>query len=248
MRGRMQRPFLLTALVLLIPACGPGSNRHETSTGGATGTDNHPPSVAIVQPPLGVFFIQGEEIDLQASATDTDGFVTQVEFFNGTTLLGTSTVLPFRFTWTAAVPGSYSLTAVATDNEGASAASDPVRVDIFSADNTGATRDIPPVVNLSNPQDGATFHEGTPIQLIADAQDGDGTVIQVDFMEGSTVLGSQRLPPFIFTWTGTGPGTFSLRAVATDDARISTSSTPIRIVVLPNPVDTTTGVTIVAPR
>jgi len=199
----------------------------------------------MVQPPVGIFFIQGEEIDLQARAADSDGFVTQVEFLNGTTLLATSTVVPFRFAWISAVPGSYSLTAVATDNEGASTASDPVRVDVFSADNSGATRDLPPVVNLSNPQDGATFHEGTDILLVADAQDGDGTVIQVDFMEGSTVLGSQRQPPFLFTWTGAAPGVFSIRAVATDNARVSTSSTPIRIVVLPNPVDTPNGATVI---
>ena len=70
--------MLLSALACLIPACGPGSNRSEPSTGGAAASDNRPPTVAMVQPPSGIFFIQGDEIDLQASAADPDGFFIRI--------------------------------------------------------------------------------------------------------------------------------------------------------------------------
>jgi RHS repeat-associated protein len=59
-------------------------------------------------------------IKLEADATDSDGSIAKVEFFSGTALIGTATQAPFIFAWTGAVTGSYSITAKATDNHGAS--------------------------------------------------------------------------------------------------------------------------------
>jgi RHS repeat-associated protein len=59
-------------------------------------------------------------IKLDADATDSDGSIAKVEFFSGTTLIGTAMQAPFTFTWTGAAAGAYSVTAKATDNLGAS--------------------------------------------------------------------------------------------------------------------------------
>jgi len=67
-------------------------------------------------------FIQPKTITLTASATDADGTVTNVAFFNGTNLLGnvTSSVgNQYSLTWNNATVGSYTLSARATDNSGA---------------------------------------------------------------------------------------------------------------------------------
>ena len=50
------------------------------------------------------------------SAAD-DGQVTQVAYFSGTNLLSTQTVAPFGFTWNNVSEGTYTVTAVATDND-----------------------------------------------------------------------------------------------------------------------------------
>jgi hypothetical protein len=42
--------------------------------------------------------------------------VSKVEFYNGTTLLGTAATTPYNFSWTNVVAGSYTLTAKAYDN------------------------------------------------------------------------------------------------------------------------------------
>jgi len=53
-----------------------------------------------------------------------------VEFYNGTTKLGEKTFNPWSFAWNNVPSGSYSLTAVATDNLGAKKTSSPVNVSV----------------------------------------------------------------------------------------------------------------------
>ena len=51
---------------------------------------------------------------MSANAADANGSVTQVQFFRGTTSLGTDTSSPYSVTWTNAAAGSYAIKAVAT--------------------------------------------------------------------------------------------------------------------------------------
>ena len=110
---------------------------------------NHPPQVALLAPGEGARFSASATITLAAQARDEDGSVAKVEFFAGTRLLGaalpgvglpgggTITPIPnagadfvsaFSFVWANVPAGEYSVTAVATDNEGASRQSPPVRI------------------------------------------------------------------------------------------------------------------------
>jgi hypothetical protein len=67
---------------------------------------------------------------VNATAADSDGTVTKVDFFNGSTLVGTATSAPFSVTLTNLAAGSYSLTAKATDNGGATTTSAPVNITV----------------------------------------------------------------------------------------------------------------------
>ena len=58
-------------------------------------------------------------IAIAANASDPDGSVAKVEFFNGATKLGEDTTAPYSYDWTDVPVGSYSITARATDNLGA---------------------------------------------------------------------------------------------------------------------------------
>lgn len=80
---------------------------------------NVPPTVALTSPLAGAAFTAPASIALSASAADPDGAVSRVEFYAGSTLLGTDTTSPFTLTWSNVAAGSYSLTAVARDNYGA---------------------------------------------------------------------------------------------------------------------------------
>src|SRR5690606_18194368 len=58
-------------------------------------------------------------IAIAATATDADGNVTKVEFFNGTSKLGEDNSSPYTFTWSNVPAGTYNIQVRATDNDGA---------------------------------------------------------------------------------------------------------------------------------
>jgi subtilisin family serine protease len=94
---------------------------------------NSPPAVSITAPAGGSSYTAPAAINLTASASDTDGTVASVAFYANGSLLGTDGASPFAFNWTNAGAGSYSLTAIATDNGGATTTSAPVSVTVNSA-------------------------------------------------------------------------------------------------------------------
>ena len=79
---------------------------------------NLAPTVSLDAPLANAQFFAPATITLSATASDTDGSVTKVEFFNGATKIGQATTPPYTFSWTNVAIGAYSLTAVATDNAG----------------------------------------------------------------------------------------------------------------------------------
>ncbi len=80
-------------------------------------TGNSIPSVVITSPNSNATFAEGDGINITATATDLDGTVSVVEFFNGTTKIGEDTTAPYSYLWTNATVGTHQLTAVATDND-----------------------------------------------------------------------------------------------------------------------------------
>jgi hypothetical protein len=101
---------------------------------------NTPPAVELTFPVNGTSAVAGATY-LRATASDSDGTITKVDFYNGATFLGTSNAAPWvrPALWTSA--GTYSLTAVAFDNTGATTTSAPA---VFTA---GAAGTPPYVLN-----------------------------------------------------------------------------------------------------
>lgn len=99
----------------------------------ATPNPNQAPAIALTAPTNGQTFTVGQPITLAASAADGDGAVSKVEFFNGAELLGTVTAVPYAWQWTGVPLGSHSLTAMATDDRGASTTSAPVSIQVVAA-------------------------------------------------------------------------------------------------------------------
>jgi hypothetical protein len=162
---------------------------------------------------------------LTAAASDSDGTVSKVQFYNGTTLLGTATTSPYQFTWSNVPAGTYTLTAKATDDAGATSLSDPISISVNSASN------ISPVVTITTPENGANFIGGANITVNVAASDTDGSVSKVEFFNGTTLIGSDTTSPYQMTWNGVGAGNYSLKAKATDNAGASSWSPGISVVV-----------------
>jgi phosphatidylserine/phosphatidylglycerophosphate/cardiolipin synthase-like enzyme len=162
-----------------------------TTAGTASG--NTPPSVALTSPAAGASFTAPASIAVAASATDSDGTVTKVDFFANGTPIGTDTTAPFSITWSNVAAGSYTLTATATDSGNASTTSGGVSITVSS----GAPPTLPTGwsaadVGATGAAGNSTFSSGTfsvsgagadvwgtadAFQFAYRSLDGDGTIV-----------------------------------------------------------------------
>lgn len=82
---------------------------------------NVPPSIGISNPTNGSVFAAPATLTLAATASDTDGSVTNVQFFQGAASLTNVANSPYSVPVRNLGAGDYALAAVATDNSGSKA-------------------------------------------------------------------------------------------------------------------------------
>ncbi len=88
---------------------------------------NQPPTVIITNPPNNAVLSSSANLTINASASDTDGSVTNVQFFDGAVPLGNDATSPYSVSVRLAI-GAHTLTAVASDNLGTTTTSLPIQV------------------------------------------------------------------------------------------------------------------------
>lgn len=106
------------------------------------------PVVSITSPK--VSGVEGPtDIEIVASASDPNGTITKVEFYNGTTKLSEDATAPYSFTWSNVAIGSYTIRVVATDNDGnKTEATLPFSVNIPQGTYQGTIHEIPGIIQL----------------------------------------------------------------------------------------------------
>ncbi|MBI1841538.1 MAG: hypothetical protein HYR88_11895 [Verrucomicrobia bacterium] len=92
-----------------------------------------PPTAQITNPVDGDVFPAPASVHIDATAGDTDGKVTQVEFFADAKSLGVDGTSPFGIDSSALSDGHYTLTARATDNSSLITTSAPVKITVVIA-------------------------------------------------------------------------------------------------------------------
>jgi regulation of enolase protein 1 (concanavalin A-like superfamily) len=186
---------------------------------------NQAPVVSVTAPTGGSKFTAPANITVTAQASDPENRLSRVDFFAGSTKIGSLTAAPFTITWSAVPAGTYALTAVAFDLDGGSTTSVPVTIDVSTTPNQN------PTVGLSSPSNGASFSAPATIAIAASAADPDGTVARVEFYFGSTLLGTDTTSPYSFSWTGVAAGSYTLKAIAYDNTGASTTSATVSVTV-----------------
>jgi chitodextrinase len=92
---------------------------------------NQPPTVTLTLPANGASYTGPAKIDLAATASDTDGTVSSVSFYNGSSLIATDTTAPYTGRLNVgATATTLTLTARATDNQGATTTSKSVTITV----------------------------------------------------------------------------------------------------------------------
>jgi hypothetical protein len=144
-------------------------------------------SVLITNPLDRTFYTAPATISIQASAVTSTGSISQVEFFSGATNLGEAVAAPYGITWSNVPPGTYALTASATNSISNFGVSPVVHVIV-----------VGPTAQISITPTNATVVPYGTQQFTAAAADALGTVID---------------PPPVFAWSVSGGGTIDANGV-----------------------------------
>jgi hypothetical protein len=152
---------------------------------------------------------------MTANASDPENQLSRVEFFNGTTMLGSDGSAPYTYSWTNVGAGNYTLTAVAVDAAGnrttssaaavtvSTATSTPPRLVVFTASSDHATNVTSYRFDVFT--SGANPNTATPVATAnlgkpTPASNGDITSDQ------STLFSNLAPGNYIGTVTAIGPG------------------------------------------
>ena len=190
---------------------------------------NQPPSVTISSPTKGNAFIAPATVTIESTATDPDGTVSKVEFYNGGVKLGERTTAPWSFTWKDLQEGTYSLTAAATDNSNSRTISAAVTVVVEKA--APAVNQMP-VVAISSHADRDTVVAPSTIILTAHASDIDGSIIKVEYFNGLEKIGESLSHPWTVSFDCQEAGTYEITAKAFDNLSATSTSAPVKISVI----------------
>lgn len=137
---------------------------------------NQAPVISITSPANSSVFTLPADISINTAASDPDGSLTKVEFYQGTTLLGEDLASPYSYTWNSAPAGSYSLTAKATDNEGATTISTPVAITVIDPNGPVTTSAIiaTGLDDVEESAAGTVYTNSTDIELVYDSYNSAG--------------------------------------------------------------------------
>jgi hypothetical protein len=112
---------------------------------------NLPPTASLTTPTNRAVLLAPATLKLHAEASDPDGSITRVEFFNGTAKLGETLAEPHEFVLSNLPAGNFALTVRATDDEGATYTTPPAILHVITGGGalSGSFDSPPPQVNLS---------------------------------------------------------------------------------------------------
>jgi hypothetical protein len=82
----------------------------------------------------------------------------------------------------------------------------------------------PPVVFITSPTKGASYISPATFTIDVEASDPDGTISKVELFNGSAKLGEIVMAPFSFTIKDLPEGSYSLHVIATDNLKLTTTS------------------------
>ncbi len=191
-------------------------------------------SAVITDPAPGTSVLRPAILAVSAHAMTPNGVVTNIVVRADGVNIGSVAAASGSVAWTAPSVGAHTLTAVAQNSLGQSVTSAPVAVNIL-ANNSPAVALLTAGGTVTNP----------PMLFIdASAADGDEFVASVELFDGAASLGLLNGP--LLTWLFPSPalGLHTLRAVATDNHGLTSTSAPVFFNVVAAPL--VTNLTLVA--
>jgi len=88
---------------------------------------------------------------------------------------------------------------------------------------------VAPVVTLTAPINGTSLAAPATFALNASATSTQGTIVQVEFYNGATLLGTDTTAPYTFSWVNVAAGTYSVTAKAIGSNGLTATSAPVSV-------------------
>ena len=177
-------------------------------------TSDLPPTVTITNPTPNSTFQAPATMVVEATASDPDGSVTNVEFRLNGGLITNVVAAPYSMTLSNLSAGNYTITATASDNAGLTATNAIAVV----------VTDVPPTVAITNPAPNSVFAAPATLTLSASASDADGSITNVLFLLNGSAVGSAVADPYSVSLSGLSAGTYTLTAIASDNAGLMSTN------------------------
>ncbi len=185
------------------------------------------PTIVLTKPLNNTIALLGDSIEMYAEASDTDGSIEKVFFFVNDSLVISDQSTPYSFKWKA-TQGSKRIYAVAYDNHNLNDTSEISIVNVYF--------NSEPTISITSPIANSWINENELVKITASAFDSiPGTIEKVTFYVGNTKLGDDTIAPFEYDWTPTS-GKKQLKAVATDNTGLTTTSAIIAVNVNAAPI------------
>lgn len=200
------------------------------------------PTVSIASPAEGASFPQGSTVDVSAIASSRGGQIRRLEFSysrnGGSSItlcdINTADSIVYETCAFSSIPeGSYRWTVRATDDRSQSATSTPVNFTVYG----------PPTVSITAPAEGASFLQGSNVDIRAAAHSNSGQIRRLEFIysrnggSSTTLCDTNTAARTIIatcTFSNIPDGNYRWTVRATDDRNQSTTSDAINIVVNPS--------------
>lgn len=186
-------------------------------------SSNAPPTIEVASPQPGAVYAANDIKTLAVNATD-DGLISQVEFFVGDLSLGIVRASPFVLT-VPLTPGSFSLVAKASDDNGSITSSEAVHFEVSSNNR--------PTISLTSPPADTHIVHPYPVTLKVQIADEEGSLAKVEYFNVPsenqvTLVGTVFSEPFDLPAAQIDFGVARIIAVVTDTGGLSSTSAPVR--------------------
>ncbi len=215
-------------------------------------TADYPFSVSITSPTNGATFPEPTNINLIAAISATNDTVTNVDFFDGANRLGSGVIIDagpagniYMFDWSNQPVGYHSITAAATDTNGAIVSSPAVNITVDNDTNS------PAVVFITLPTNGSTNFAPADILISASVNDPNAARDIASVMFSAAPAGSGVHPPYVillgtvtnfiaidppirfymFNWSNALVGNWSIQAAAVNSNGTSLGSDSVLVTV-----------------
>ncbi|OEK08446.1 hypothetical protein A8C32_03075 [Flavivirga aquatica] len=150
------------------------------------------PICSITNPTNGQSYTTQQNITINANASDSDGNVIKVEFFVNGNSIGVDTTTPYSKNYAIPTDGAYTLTAVATDNDGITTTANAVNIAVGVVNQTINKRIASSIDDVEESgTNGSIYTDSSDLELVNDGLRGDQIIglrfTGINIPQGATI-------------------------------------------------------------